>query len=102
LKVAVSPRLSRIQNLTYLAALKTALGSNSSAAVAGAGASVEAQDVYTLASAVASPYRASAQCAWVMSPAMQTALGNLKMADSGIREFPHVLEASPTLLTCIC
>lgn len=54
--------------------------------------------MYALASAVASPYRASAQAAWIMSPAMQTALSALKMSDSGQREFPQVLEAQPTLL----
>jgi HK97 family phage major capsid protein len=92
----VSPRLSRIQNATFLAALKTALGLNSSAAVAAAGSTIAAADVYTLASAVASPYRA--QAAWVMSAAKQTALGALKTSSGGQREFPNVLEAKPTLL----
>jgi HK97 family phage major capsid protein len=84
------------RNLTILGILKTALGLNSSAAVAAAGSTIAAADVYTLASAVASPYRASA--AWVMLPAKQTALGALKTSSGGQREFPNVLEAKPTLL----
>lgn len=97
LKMA-SPRLSRIQNATFLAALKTALGANASANVAAAGSTIAAEDVYTLASAVSSTYRASAQCAWIMSPAKQTALGALKTSNGGQREFPDVLKAQPSLL----
>ena len=95
---AVSPRLSRIQNLTILGLLKTALALNSSAAVAAAGSTIAADDAYTLASAVGSQYRASSQAAWIMSPAKQTALGALKTSSGGQREFPNVLASEPSLL----
>jgi len=91
-----SSRLSRVQNTTFLAALKTALALNSSAAVAAGGASITAANVYSLVSSVGAAYRTSPS-AFIMSPAKQTALGALKTT-SGEREFPEVLEAQPTLL----
>jgi len=89
-------RLSRIQNSVNLAALKTALALNSSAAVSAGGASITAANVYSLVSAVGAAYRPSA--AFIMSPAKQTALGALITAGGGEREFPDVLNAKPTLL----
>jgi HK97 family phage major capsid protein len=92
---AAGARLSRIQNATNLAALKTSLAANSSAAVAAAGVSIAADDVYTLVSAVGAAYRGTA--CFIMSTAKQTALGALK-STTGKHIFPHVLEAQPTLL----
>jgi len=68
---AVSARLSRVQNSTNLAALKTALALNSSAALAGGGATITAANVYSLVSAVGAAYRTSPSAAFVMSPAHQ-------------------------------
>jgi HK97 family phage major capsid protein len=92
---AASARLSRIQNSTNLAALKTALALNSSAAVAASGGSIADNDVYTLISAVGAAYRGTA--CFIMSKAKQSALGALK-STSGKRLFPHVLDAKPTLV----
>jgi HK97 family phage major capsid protein len=89
-------RLSRIQNATWLAVLKTALASNSSAAVAAGGSSVTAANVYSLISAVGAAYRSSA-AAFIMSPSQQTAIGALITAGSNAREFPDVLSAKPTI-----
>jgi HK97 family phage major capsid protein len=89
-------RLSRIQNATWLAALKTALALNSSAAVSVGGSSITAASVYALVSAVGAAYRSAA--VFVMSPAKQTALGALITAGSNTREFENVLDAKPTLL----
>ncbi len=91
-------RLSRIQNATWLAALKTALALNSGAAVSVGGSSITAASVYALVSAVAAAYRTSPSAAFIMSPAKQTALGALITAGSNTREFPDVLNAKPTLL----
>jgi HK97 family phage major capsid protein len=91
-------RLSRIQNATWLAALKTALALNSSAAVSAGGSSITAANVYALVSAVGAAYRTSPSAAFTMSPAKQTDLGALITAGSNTREFPEVLNAKPTLL----
>jgi HK97 family phage major capsid protein len=91
----VAPRLSRIQNSTNLTALKTALALNGSAAVSGL--PITAASVYALVSAVASPYRSSPSAAFIMSSAQQTAIGAL-VTSSGLREFPDVLKASPSVL----
>jgi HK97 family phage major capsid protein len=96
LSKTTAARLSRIQNATWLAALKTALALNSSAAVAAGGSSVTAANIYALVSAVGAAYRSSA--AFIMSPAQQTALGGLITAGSNTREFENVLDAKPTVL----
>jgi HK97 family phage major capsid protein len=88
-------RLSRIQNATWLAALKTALALNSSSSVSAGGSSVTAANVYSLISAVGAAYRSSA--AFIMSPSQQTAIGALITAGSNAREFPDVLSAKPTI-----
>jgi HK97 family phage major capsid protein len=95
---AVGARLSRIQNSTNLAALKAALALNSSAAVAGGGSTITASNVYALVSAVGAAYRTSPSAAFVMSPAMQTSIGALTATGSGLREFPDVLDAQPSIL----
>jgi len=89
-------RLSRIQNATWLAALKTALALNSSSQIHAGGANATAANIYSLVSAVGAAYRPSA--ALIMSPAQQTALGALITAGSNTREFPEILNAKPTLL----
>src|SRR5258708_7086973 len=89
-------RLSRIQNATWLAALKTALALNSSASIHARAANATAANIYSLVSAVGAAYRPSA--AFIMSPAQQTALGAFITARSTTLEFPHVLTAKPTLL----
>jgi HK97 family phage major capsid protein len=91
-----SARLSRIQNATWLAALKTALALNASAGVHAGGASITASNVYSLIASVGAAYRPNA--AFVMSPTQQAALGALITAGSNTREFPDVLAANPTLL----
>ena len=58
---AASARLSRIQNATNLAALKTSLAANSSSAVAAAGSTIAADDPYTLGGTVGAAYRGKAQ-----------------------------------------
>jgi HK97 family phage major capsid protein len=83
-------------NTTNLALLKTALALNSSAAVAGGSSTITAANVYSLVSAVGAAYRPNA--AFVMSPAQQTAIGALTATGSGLREFPNVLDAQPTIL----
>jgi len=95
---AASSRLSRIQNATFLASLKTALALNSSAAVAAGGASITAANVYSLVSAVGAAYRTSPSAAFIVSSAKQTAIGALVTAGGGEREFPEILSANPTLL----
>ena len=89
-------RLSRIQNATWLAALKTALALNSSAGVHAGGSAVTAINVYSLIASVGAAYTPNA--AFVMSPAQQAALGALITAGSNTREFPEILNAEPTLL----
>jgi HK97 family phage major capsid protein len=91
-------RLSRIQNATWLAALKTALALNSSASIHAGAANITANNVYGLVSAVGAAYRTSPSAAFIMSPAQQTALGALITAGSNTREFPEILNAKPTLL----
>jgi len=91
---AASPRLSKIENATFLGILKTALALNSSAAVAADGATLVADDVYTLISAVRAPYRVNG--AFVMSPVMQATLGALKTT-TGKHQFPELLNAQPKL-----
>lgn len=91
-------RLSRIQNATWLAALKTALALNSSASIHAGGANITANNIYSLVSAVGAAYRTSPSAAFIMSPAQQTALGALVTTGSSAREFPNVLNAKPTLL----
>jgi HK97 family phage major capsid protein len=95
-KRTASARLSRIMNSTNLAALKTALALNSSAAVAGGGSTITAANVYSLVAAVGAAYRPNA--AFVMSPAQQAVIGASIAAGSGLREFPNVLDAQPTIL----
>jgi len=95
---AASARLGRIENATFLSALKTALASNSSAAVAAGGASITAANVYSLVSAVGAAYRTSPSAAFIVSSAKQTAIGALVTAGGGEREFPEILSANPTLL----
>jgi HK97 family phage major capsid protein len=96
IQTAASQRLSRIQNATFLSALKTSLAANSSSAVAAGGSAITAANVYSLASAVGSAYRRNA--VFVMSPAQQTAIGALTATGSGLREFPNVLDAEPSIL----
>jgi HK97 family phage major capsid protein len=91
-------RLSRIQNATWLAALKAALALNSSASIHAGGANITANNVYALVSAVGAAYRTSPSAAFIMSPAQQTALGALVTTGSSAREFPNVLNAKPSLL----
>jgi len=91
-------RLSRIQNATWLAALKAALALNAGAGIHAGGASVTAASIYTLVSAVGAAYRASPSAAFIMSQSQQTALGALVTTGSSAREFPEVLNAKPTLL----
>jgi HK97 family phage major capsid protein len=91
-------RLSRIQNSTWLAALKTALALNAGAGIHGGAANVTAANIYALVSAVGAAYRTSPTAAFVMSPSQQTALGALITAGSNTREFPDVLSAKPTML----
>jgi HK97 family phage major capsid protein len=88
-------RLSRIQNATWLAALKTALALNTSAGIHAGGATVTASNVYALIASVGAAYRPSA--AFIMSPAQQTAIGQLITAGSSAREFPDVLSAQPKI-----
>jgi HK97 family phage major capsid protein len=90
--------LSRIQNATWLAALKTALALNASTQIHAGGANITVANVYSLVSAVGAAYRASPSAAFVVSPAQQTALGALITAGSNTREFPDVLSAKPTIL----
>jgi HK97 family phage major capsid protein len=97
-KRTASARLSRIMNNTWLAALKTALALNSSAAVSAFSSTVIGTDIFALVSAVGTSYRTSPSCAFVMSPAQQPAIGALVASGSGLREFPDVLSASPTIL----
>jgi HK97 family phage major capsid protein len=92
-----SQRLSRIMNATWLPLLKTALAANSSGVVAAAGSSIATADVYTLVGSVEASYRASARAGFLMSGAMQKAIGAL-VTSSGLQAFKHVLEAQPTLL----
>jgi HK97 family phage major capsid protein len=88
-------RLSRIQNATNLAALKTSLAANSSSAVAAAGSTIAADDPYTLVGSVGAAYRSNG--AFIMSVEKQNALGELK-STTGKHLFPHMLESSPSLL----
>jgi len=97
-KKTAAARLSRIQNATWLAALKTALALNSSAALAGGASNITAANVYALVSKVGAAYRTSPSAAFIMSPAQQTAIGALVATGSGLREFPEVLEAQPSIL----
>src|SRR5579859_110967 len=90
-------RLSRIQNATWLAALKTALALNVTAGVHAGGATITAANVYSLISSVGAAYRTSPSAAFVMSPAQQAAIGSLITAGSSAREFPDVLSAKPTI-----
>ena len=93
-----SARLSRIQNATWLAALKNALALNAGAGIHAGAANVTANNIYSLVSAVGAAYRTSPSAAFVMSPAQQTALGALITAGSNTREFPDILSAKPTML----
>jgi HK97 family phage major capsid protein len=95
---AASPRLSRIENATFLSLLKTALALNTSAGVHVGGASLTVASVYALVSAIGAAYRASPSAAFIVSAAQQTALGALITAGSNTREFPDVLSANPTML----
>jgi HK97 family phage major capsid protein len=92
---AASPRLSRIENATFLSILKTALALNASAGIHAGAASITASNVYSLIASVGAAYRPSA--AFIMSPAQQTAIGALITAGSSAREFPDVLSAKPTI-----
>ncbi len=94
--MAASRRLGRIENATFLSALKTALALNTSAGVAAGGSSVTAANVYSLVGGVGAAYRPNA--AFVISPAQQAAIGALKTSTGGEREFPDVLDAQPTIL----
>ncbi len=91
-------RLSRIQNATWLAALKASLALNAGAGIHAGGASVTAANIYSLVSGVGAAYRSSPSAAFIMSPAQQTALGALITTGSNTREFPDVLDAKPMLL----
>ncbi len=91
-------RLSRIQNATWLAALKTALALNAGASLHAGAANVTAANIYALISNVGAAYRTSPSAAFLMSPTQQTALGALITAGSNTREFPDILSAKPTLV----
>jgi HK97 family phage major capsid protein len=91
---AVSARLSRIQNATNLAALKTSLAANTSAAIAAAGSGVAAGDIRLLISSVGAAYRPTAS--FVMSPIMQRSISAIT-DDNGRPEYRHILDPNPTL-----
>ena len=91
-------RLSRIQNATWLAALKTSLALNAGAGIHAGAANVTAANIYLLISNVGAAYRTSPSAAFIVSPAQQTALGALITAGCNTREFPDVLSAKPTML----
>jgi HK97 family phage major capsid protein len=88
-------RLSRIQNATWLAALKTALALNAGAGIHAGAANITAANVYTLIAGVSAAYRPSAS--FIMSPSQQAAIGALITAGSSAREFPDVLSAQPKI-----
>jgi HK97 family phage major capsid protein len=90
-----APRLSRIQNSTFFAALKTALAANSSAAVSAAGGSIAKGDPETLVASVGAAYRVNG--AFLMSPATQKAISLIVDANSR-PVYRQILEAQPTLL----
>jgi HK97 family phage major capsid protein len=94
---SLSKRLGRIQNSTFLAALLTALGNNSTASVAAAGSSIVHDDVTNLVGSVNASYRYSDRAGFLMNTGSQKALGNLKTSD-GLPIFKHILAAKPTLL----
>jgi len=93
---AASNRMGRIENATFLSILKTALALNASAGVHAGAANITVANVYSLVAAVGAAYRPSA--AFVMSPAQQAAIGALITSTGGVREFPDVLDAQPTIL----
>jgi len=92
----VGGRLSKIQNSTFFSALKTSLAANSTAAVAGTGASLFAADIYTLVGSIPAAERKNA--VFVVSKETQAAIAALKTSGGLDREFPHALEANPTVL----
>jgi len=94
-----APRLSRIQNSTFFASLKTALAANSSAAVAGTSGNIGKGDPEKLVAAVGAAYRPNA--AFVMSPAIQKAI-SLIVDSNGRPVYRHVLDSQPTLLGYPC
>jgi len=88
-------RLSRIQNATWLAALKTALALNSGASVAGAGTgTIVGSDVPNLISKVSQAYHPNS--AFVMSPSIQRLL-SLVVDSAGRYVYRHILDPQPTL-----
>jgi HK97 family phage major capsid protein len=96
-KRTASARLSRVMNITWLTALKTALVANSSAAVAntgGIGASINNADVRELVNAVGAAYRPNA--AFIMSPAIQRNIATI-VDGNGRPVHRHILDPQPTL-----
>jgi len=95
-KTVGSGRIGKVQNSTLYSALKTSLAANSSAAVAAAGASLAAGDIYTLVKSIPAAERRNA--IFVVSEETQAAIAGFKTSSGGGREFPNALEANPTVL----
>jgi HK97 family phage major capsid protein len=94
---SLGKRISRIQNVTFLASLITALAANSSASVAAAGGTVSYRDIPSLVGSVNASYRHSEKAAFLMNSSTQMALASISDSQ-GHPIFPNVLASRPTLL----
>jgi HK97 family phage major capsid protein len=98
LGTAIGRRLGKIQNSTFQASLLTTLGSNSSASVSSAVASIiSEEDVYELVGAVNAAYAQSPSAAFSMSRGAQKAIAKLQ-SSGGLPVFREVMAAEPKLL----
>jgi HK97 family phage major capsid protein len=97
---AISKRLGRIQNSTFLASLMTALSSNSSATITPqAPGAISETDVLKLVASVNASYRYSDKAGFLLNSNTALALAELKSTTGDdLRIFKNILDSKPTLL----